>query len=107
MHVRLETHEIVDWASFHEVCRRAFGFPEFYGRNLDAWIDCLTYARDGDGMSRFHLGPDERLEVEVAEGQAFRARLPEVAAALEAGAAAVNQRQAARGEPPVLALTWG
>jgi len=33
---------ITDWASFHDVFMHTLGFPDFYGRNMDAWIDCMT-----------------------------------------------------------------
>jgi RNAse (barnase) inhibitor barstar len=100
--VRLETREIVDWPSFHEVCRLTFGFPDFYGRNLDAWIDCLSDL-DG-GMSRFDLPPGEALEVEVADFAAFQARLPEIASALVECAEFANYRNAAVGAEPCLIL---
>jgi RNAse (barnase) inhibitor barstar len=41
--VRIDGTKITDWASFHIVCKEAFGFPSFYGENMDAFIDCLTY----------------------------------------------------------------
>jgi len=41
--VRLPTEQITDWRSSHEVCREVFGFPDFYGMNMDAWIDCMSY----------------------------------------------------------------
>jgi hypothetical protein len=53
--VRLDASLITDWNSFHTTCRETFGFPEFYGMNMNAWIDCLTYLDEGDGMSQFHL----------------------------------------------------
>lgn len=28
-------------ADFHDAARRAFGFPDYYGANFAAWIDCL------------------------------------------------------------------
>ena len=59
--VRLNTEQITDWASFHQVCKEAFGFPDFYGANMNAWIDCLTYLTEGDGMTRFVLSEDEML----------------------------------------------
>ena len=55
----LNGSKITDWKSFHDECAAVFGFPDFYGRNMNAWIDCLTYVREGDGMSRYELGPDE------------------------------------------------
>lgn len=36
--VQLDTKLITDWASFHFVCKEAFGFPEFYGMNMDAGL---------------------------------------------------------------------
>ncbi|HEX8830702.1 MAG TPA: barstar family protein [Longimicrobium sp.] len=100
--VRLETSRIVDWATFHEVCAATFGFPGFYGRNMDAWIDCMTYL--DDGMSRFNLPPGEMLMIEVAGFEDFQARLPELARALTECCAFVNRRNADAGEPPRLAL---
>lgn len=35
---------IVGWESFHDVFAETLGFPAFYGRNMDAWIDCMTSA---------------------------------------------------------------
>jgi len=105
-HIRLETKDIVDWPSFHEVCRSTFGFPDFYGRNMDAWIDCLTYLRNGDGMSRFHLAPAERLHIEVVNGKKFQKRMPRIAEKLEKCSAIVNKRQVEMGQEPVLSLEY-
>jgi barstar (barnase inhibitor) len=44
--VRIDADRIVDRASFHSVFGEAFGFPDFYGRNMDAWIDCMTHLDD-------------------------------------------------------------
>jgi hypothetical protein len=77
-YVRLNTSEISDWDSFHKISQETFGFPDFYGKNMDAWIDCLTYLREGDGMSRFHLNQDEMLEIEVTDTKRFKQRVPEI-----------------------------
>jgi hypothetical protein len=38
---------------FHDIFNEAFGFPAFYGRNMNAWIDCLTSLdAPADGMTR-------------------------------------------------------
>ena len=39
---RLNGELFTDWESFHTVSAEVFGFPEFYGRNMNAWIDCLS-----------------------------------------------------------------
>jgi Flp pilus assembly protein TadD len=58
---------IVDAASFHAESRRAFGFPDYYANTMDAWVDCLSYLRDQDGMSKFRLKPAEVLESVVKD----------------------------------------
>jgi hypothetical protein len=100
----LPTGDITDWTSFHATCQRVLGFPAFYGANMNAWIDCLTYLDEGDGMSRFELGASEVLVIEVPEAIAFRDRLPEIFAALLECAAFVNQRYVDAGNLPRLAL---
>ena len=101
---RLDGAHITDWDTFHDACARALGFPDFYGRNMNAWIDCLTYLRLGDGMSRFALGPDEVLRLEVEDSDAFNRRAPEVFDAFVECTAAVNRRYREVGEPPAVHL---
>jgi len=43
---RIETKKITDWDSFYSVFAEAMCFPNFYGRNMNAWIDCMTYFDD-------------------------------------------------------------
>ncbi len=74
--------------------------------NMDAWIDCLTYLDDSDGMSRFHLAPGETLNIEVTETESFNSRAPEIFDALVECSAFVNQRYVAAGKPPVLSLVF-
>jgi hypothetical protein len=103
---RLNAEVIIDWQSFHEACREAFGFPDFYGMNMNAWIDCLSYLDEGDGMSRFHLAAGEMLHVEIPAAESFNARLPEIFGALVACSAAVNRRYVEAGKPPALSLVF-
>jgi hypothetical protein len=100
--VQLDGFTIADWDAFHDQCVAVLGFPPFYGRNMDAWIDCLTYIRDGDGMSRFVLGRTEVLVIEVLSTRTFNRQAPEILGALVECAASVNQRQADAGEIPAL-----
>lgn len=39
--VTLDGREMPDQAAFHDLAARKLGFPEWYGRNLDALYDCL------------------------------------------------------------------
>lgn len=105
-HVRLDTAAVTDWPSFHTECRRALGFPDFYGANMDAWIDCLSYLRDegAAGMAAVALAPDEVLVLEVPDAENFRVRLPEIAGGLWDCTAFVNRRYTDDGEAPAIAL---
>ncbi len=100
--VTLDTKAINDWDSFHTVCREAFGFPEFYGRNGNAFIDCLSYL-DG-GMTRFALKAGETLIVELPDADEFAKRAPEQAMALLGWIGDVNARSVEVGEPPQVML---
>lgn len=102
--VRLDGQAIRDWPSFHRECRIKFGFPDFYGNNMDAWVDCLSTLREGDGMAAFHLGADETLRIELLHSSALRHRAPHIFAALEECTAAVNERYQENGEKQALEL---
>lgn len=100
----LDTAKINDWPSFHAQSAEVFGFPDFYGQNLDAWIDCLTYLPEGDGMSRFVLGPSERLFINLLHFESFSKSQPEICQALSETVAFVNQRYISAGDIPRLVL---
>ena len=105
--VIIDTAVISDWSSFHDAFQKSFGFPEFYGRNMDAWIDCMTSLDDPEsGMTTVHA-PREGIVVLQLEGAAdFMRRCPEQYAAVVECSAFVNWRRMERGEPPVLALSF-
>ena len=91
--VRLNSDVITDWPSFHAECQHALGFPDFYGANMDAWIDCMSSLQDEDGMIGVRLEPDELLLLEVPRVEDLRARLPEVVSALVECTAFVNRER--------------
>jgi RNAse (barnase) inhibitor barstar len=102
---QLDGNAITDWTAFHRESQRAFGFPDFYGRNLSAWVDSLSYLRDeDDGMTSFVLGPDEVLRIEVVNSDSLRQQAPEILDALQECTSDVNQRYLESGEKPALAL---
>jgi hypothetical protein len=104
--VRLDTELITDWQSFHEASKKAFGFPSFYGMNMDGWIDCLSYLYEDDNMTRFHLDEGETLQIEVSATDFFKRRVPEIFDALIECTFFVNQRYVEDGKPPALSLVF-
>ena len=105
--VELDTACITDWASFHDVSARTLGFPAFYGRNMNAWVDCMTSLDDpADGLTRVHAPAGGVLVLCLTDATAFAARCPAIFQALVECAAFVNYRRREAGETPVLALSF-
>jgi len=103
--MRIDANSIVDVESFHSVFAAAFGFPPFYGRNMNAWIDCLSDLDDPDsGMTAVHVDSGQALPLVIEHAQDFKARCPDLFSALVEGAAFVNWRRIEAGQAPVLAL---
>jgi hypothetical protein len=100
--VVLPTDQIRNDKTFHAACQRVFGFPDFYGHNMDAWIDCLSCLDDpGAEMSSLTLAPGELLIIVVPDSAQLK---DEVFNALIDGTITVNSRFVERGKPPLLAL---
>jgi hypothetical protein len=96
--------QISDWDTFHDTFAATLGFPDFYGRNMDAWIDCLTY--EDDGMTAYPIDPGDVLTLHLLDCTHFRARCPEIYETLVKSAAFVNLRRIEVGERPILALAY-
>jgi hypothetical protein len=102
--VTLDGAAMSDWTAFHAQSQRVFGFPALYGASMDAWVDCLSYLRDDDGMAAIRLGADEVLTIEVTNAAAWRAAQPEMLEEVLYCIAGINDRYADYGEKPALAI---
>jgi hypothetical protein len=102
--VTLPAGEIVDWESFHDVFKKVLGFPESYGRNMNAWIDCMTYRDEDDGMSRVVIDAGALIVIEIENPKEFMGGCAEQFAALVECTAFVNTRRVGANEQPILAL---
>jgi hypothetical protein len=102
--VKIPVEKISDWPSFHQVFQEVLGFPAFYGRNMNAWIDCLTSVDSpGQGMSAVTVSPGGILILKIDNPFDFRRRCPEQYEALIECSAFVNFRREEAGEAPVIA----
>jgi hypothetical protein len=106
MRLTLGTERIHDEHSFHIECQRALGFPGFYGENMNAWIDCMSSLRSGDGMVSVQLGSGELLELEIPDVEALRQRAPDIVDELVNCTAIVNKRFEAWGQAPAITLLF-
>ena len=104
---RIECENIIDWDSFHDEFNRVFEFPDFYGRNMNAWIDCMTSIdAPDDGMTNINCESGKVITIELENVKAFKERCPEQYMAILECAAFVNWRRVEVGEQPVLALSF-
>jgi len=105
--VQIDGSKISDWASFHDHFAAALGFPDFYGSNMDAWNDCMTYLDDPEaGMTSVHVRPGDILVLCVSAVADFKKRCPEIYDALVECSAFVNYRRIDKGKQAVLALSF-
>eukprot|EP01030_Chromulinospumella_sphaerica_P023598 gene23598-23636_t len=72
---------------------------------MDAWVDCLSYLRDDDSMSKFRLKPNEVLEIVIKDGAAMQAAVPDILEEVTYCVAGINERYEDYGEKPALKLT--
>ncbi len=93
---RINGNEIADWKSFHDVFAKEFGFPDYYGRNMDAWIDCMS-----------DLGDEGEIISIILENITFlKQKNQEIYNALIECSAFVNYRFTEEGSSPVIALSY-
>jgi hypothetical protein len=105
--VSVDCARIHDWETFHNEFANTFGFPDFYGRNMNAWIDCMTSLdQPEDGMTSIHAEPGKTLTLQLENVAPFRENHPELYAAIIECAAFVNWRRLEVGEPAVLSISF-
>ena len=61
---------IVDKVSFHQVFAAAFGFPEFYGRKVAAWIDCMSSL--DEAFCAVQVEPGQVVVIEFQQAQTLQ-----------------------------------
>ncbi|MEX2140878.1 MAG: barstar family protein [Pirellulales bacterium] len=105
--ISIDASRISNWDSFHDTFAEALGFPGFYGRNMDAWIDCMTYLDDPDaGMTSVHVVLGDVVALCISAVTDFKKRCPEIYDALIECSSFVNYRRIERGDQAILALSF-
>ena len=105
--ISIDCARIRDWPSLHEEFATAFGFPDFYGKNMNAWIDCLTSLdAPEDRLSNVHCLPGSVLTLELQNVAQFKEQFSELYAAIVECSAFVNYRRIESGGSSVLALSY-
>jgi hypothetical protein len=106
--VEIDGEQIKDWNSFHNYFKDKFGFPDFYGANMDAWIDCMTYLDNQEsGMtSKIWAGKNELVIFEIRNVNTFIHNCREVYDALIECSSFVNYRRIESGDAPLIILSF-
>jgi len=99
----VDCSRISDWESLHDAFSDALGFPEYYGRNSSAWIDCMTYPNED--CSRVQLDDGESLTVHLKSAQSLKERAPQLLADILEMSAFVNFRRIEVSETPILLIS--
>jgi RNAse (barnase) inhibitor barstar len=94
----IDLSSVTSWESFHELFARSFDFPSYYGRNMDAWIDC---------MEDFAIAGEDCLRLDLKGMIPLKDRSPEIYEAINECAAFINYRSAEAGGESVIALCYG
>ncbi|MDR1849524.1 MAG: barstar family protein [Zoogloeaceae bacterium] len=90
---------LTDWDAFHTIFAETFNFPSYYGRNRNAWIDCMGDVSEMDGSNSITT-------LLVHNAKSLKANNPEIYDAIVECSAFVNYRYVSEGDPPVLVLAF-
>ncbi|WP_162231040.1 barstar family protein [Winslowiella iniecta] len=89
---------------FHDEMNELFGFPDFYGKNVHALIDCLSSIRfPSDGMTKIHV---DMCEVLIIEAMNFSVLEKEIMKIFIFSVEAVNQRSILKGRSAPLLIEF-
>lgn len=104
---RIECTNIRDWDSFHKEFNMVFGFPDFYGENLNAWIDCMSSLDSPEhGMTSIHCAKGKVLTLWLKDVEHLMDKHSEIYQELLEIVAFVNYRRIEIGKQSVLTLAY-
>ena len=96
---------VVDRASFHTVFAEALSFPDYYGRNMDAWLE-MHISLDDPAMNDSPLPSGEVVTLHIENAKPFAERCPDEYKELVECSALVNYQRIGMGLAPILALSF-
>jgi RNAse (barnase) inhibitor barstar len=102
--VKIDCNVIKDWETFHQCFHETFGFPDFYGKNMNAWIDCMT--RLDEEFSAIQVATGTILTLQLENIKSLKERCPDMDDAIIECSAFVNYRRIEIGEKPILLLSF-
>ena len=105
--IKLDGKKLVGAEKFHSTFSSTFGFPDFYGRNMSAWVDCMSYLDDPDGeMTKVHVPRGQTVTLQIDNYGYFKKAGQKQWLDLLECSAFVNYRQLEAGRRPLLVLSF-
>ena len=101
--VVVDCARIINENSFHQEFSKAFGFPKFYGRNMNAWIDCMSSLDSNFSEVSVEVGEIVTLQLDNAE--VLKKRAPRLLKDILEMSAFVNWRRIEEDELPILIIS--
>ena len=89
---KINGQRLRDWKSFHSEFKAELNFPEYYGENMDAWIDCVD-----------ELSEKPTLLI-IENGKYLKENVPELLNAILECGAFINYRKIEIGKNPNLII---
>jgi len=87
---------IVDWDSFHDEFQKQLGFFDGYGRNMDAWNDCMRdMYTNGEykSLTKFDLSDGDTFTLVVVNTAQWKRNAEEVFSAFKGSASFCNAEE--------------
>jgi RNAse (barnase) inhibitor barstar len=103
--VTIDGSRITSAATFHGAFADAFGFPSWYGRNWDAWIDLMS-CLDEDRSTALWVEAGETVTILLENAKLFREQAKEAYDALIKYSAFVNWRRLEAGDSAYLCVAF-
>jgi len=89
---KIDCKKLTDWNSFHSEFKATLNFPDYYGENMDAWIDCV------DDLT------EKPTILQIENGKFLKEYAPDLFNAILESGAFVNYRKTEIGEQPNLII---
>tara|TARA_R110000868_G_C10631818_1_gene743247 strand:- start:405 stop:695 length:291 start_codon:yes stop_codon:yes gene_type:complete len=89
---KINGKKLTDWNSFHSEFKSELNFPDYYGENMDAWIDCVDELTEKPTL------------LQIENGKFLKENKPELLNAILECGAFVNYRKIEKGENPNLII---
>jgi RNAse (barnase) inhibitor barstar len=106
--LKINASKILSWNTFHSYFQKIFGFLDFYGRNMNAWIDCMgDLDKPEHGMTtNFSIRKGEYLVIRLVNVDELKVKAHDIYIALLECSAHINNGRISNGEPPLIFLAF-